>query len=145
MGAANDKMYIDKGYNMKLRQLFMQEIIRASALGLIVFLLLTIVQESLRLTGGELTTLSGIIILGIFLTFTTVRAITGKELMARTKRDWIIVGITAFIILGVIIGVAIITGQLQRVLRFGPWSIVVGLFFIALFTWLGYRTSVKHR
>lgn len=137
-------MYIDKGMIMKLRQLFMQEIIRALALGFIVFLFLAIVQENLGLSGSELMTLSGFIILGIFLIFTTVRVISGKELIAKTKRDWIIVGITTFIILGVFIGISIMTGQFQRVLRFGPWSIVVGLLAIALFTWVGYRTSDKH-
>ena len=130
---------------MKFRQLLLQETIRALALGFIVFLFLAIVQESLGLSGGKLLTLSSFIILEIFLTFTTVRLITGKELMARTKRDWMIVGIISFIIFGVFIGVVLMTDQIQRVLRIEPWSIVAGLFAITLFTWLGHRISAKHQ
>ena len=138
-------MYLDKGSIMKLRQLLSQEIIRALALGFIVFVFLALVRESLGLSARQLFTVLGLIVLGIFITFTALRLKTGRELMASTKRDWIIIGVISTIFLGGFIGVAIISKQIQSVLRFGPWSIVGGLVSIALFTWLGYRALVKHQ
>ena len=138
-------MYLDKGSIMKLRQLLSQEIIRALALGFIVFVFLALVRESLGLSARQLFTVLGLIVLGIFITFTALRLKTGRELMASTKRDWIIIGVISTIFLGGFIGVAIISKQIQSVLRFGPWSVVIGVFAIVLFTWLGYRTLVKHQ
>lgn len=138
-------MYLDKGSIMKLRQLLSQEIIRALALGFIVFVFLALVREPLGLSARQLLTVLGLIVLGIFITFTALRLKTGREFMASTKRDWIIIGVISTIFLGGFIGVAIISKQIQSVLRFGPWSVVIGVFAIALFTWLGYRASVKHQ
>ena len=109
------------------------------------FVSLARVREPLGLSARQLFTVLGLIVLGIFITFTALRLKTGREFMASTKRDWIIIGVISTIFLGGFIGVAIISKQIQSVLRFGPWSIVGGLVSIALFTWLGYRALVKHQ
>ena len=137
------KMYLDKGSIMKLRQLLSQEIIRALALGFIVFVFLALVRESLGLSARQLFTVLGLIVLGIFITFTGLRLKTGRELMASTKRDWIIVGVITTFTLAAFVGISEMLGRVPRGLGF-PWSVVIGVFAIAIFTWLGYRALVKH-
>ena len=136
-------MYLDKGSIMKLRQLLSQEIIRALALGFIVFVFLALVRESLGLSARQLFTVLGLIVLGIFITFTALRLKTGRELMASTKRDWIIVGVITTFTLAAFVGISEMLGRVPRGLGF-PWSVVIGVFAIAIFTWLGYRALVKH-
>ncbi len=136
-------MYLDKGSIMKLRQLLSQEIIRALALGFIVFVFLALVRESLGLSARQLFTVLGLIVLGIFITFTALRLKTGRELMASTKRDWIIVGVITTFTLAAFVGISEMLGRVPGELGF-PWSVVIGVFAIAIFTWLGYRALVKH-
>ena len=137
-------MYLDKGSIMKLRQLLSQEIIRALALGFIVFVFLALVRESLGLSARQLFTVLGLIILGVFITFTALRLKTGRELMASTKRDWIIVGVITTFTLAAFVGISEMLGRVPRGLGF-LWSVVIGVFAIAIFTWLGYRALVKHQ
>ena len=129
---------------MRLRQLLLQEIIRAIALGYVAFLFLALIHESLGLSGSQVMTLSGLIALGTFLTFTAIRLRTGRELMARTKRDWTIMGVVGAILLATYTGVAAMVGQARTALRFGPWSVVIAVVGLILFTWLGYRSSIRH-
>ena len=137
-------MYLDKGSIMKLRQVLSQEMIRALALGFIVFVFLALVRESLGLSARQLFTVLGLIVLGIFITFTGLRLKTGRELMASTKRDWIIVGVITTFTLAAFVGISEMLGRVPRGLGF-PWSVVIGVFAIAIFTWLGYRALVKHQ
>ena len=136
-------MYPDKGSIMKLRQVLSQEMIRALALGFIVFVFLALVRESLGLSARQLFTVLGLIVLGIFITFTALRLKTGRELMASTKRDWIIVGVITTFTLAAFVGISEMLGRVPRGLGF-PWSVAIGVFAIAIFTWLGYRALVKH-
>jgi phosphatidylserine synthase len=130
---------------MALRQVLLQETIRAIALGYVVFAFLALVRNSLALSGNQVMTLSGLATLAIFLSFTAVRLRTGRELMARTRREWAIVGMVAAIVLVVSIGVAAIVGQLPSVLRFGHLSVVMAVLVLILFTWLGYRCARGRR
>ena len=129
---------------MRLRQLLLQEIIRAIALGYVVFLFLALIHGSLGLSGSQVMTLSGLSALGIFLTFTAIRLRTGRELMARTKRDWTIMGVGGAILLATYTGVAIMVGQSPTVLKFGPWRVMISVVGLTLFTWLAYRSSMRH-
>lgn len=129
---------------MKLRQLLLQEIIRAIALGYVVFLFLALIHESLDLSARQVMTMSGLSALGIFLTFTAIRLRTGRELMARTKRDWTIMGVGGAILLATYTGVAIMVGQSPTVLKFGPWRVMISVIGFILFAWLGYRSSMRH-
>ena len=129
---------------MRLRQLLLQEIIRAIALGWVVFLFLALIHESLGLSARQVMTLSGLSVLGSFLTFTAIRLRTGRELMARTKRDWTIVGVVGAILLAIYTGVAVIVGQAPTVLKFGPWRVMISVVGLILFAWLGYRSSMRH-
>lgn len=130
---------------MGLRQVLLQETIRAIALGYVVFAFLALVRSSLALSGNQVMALSGLATLAIFLSFTAVRVRTGRELMATTRREWAIVGMVAATLLLVFIGVAAIVGQLPRVLRFGPLSVVVAALVLVLFIWLGYRSARGRR
>ena len=130
---------------MVLRQVLLQETIRAIALGYVVLVFLGLGRHSLGLSGNQVMALSGLAILAIFLSFTVVRLRTGRELMARTRREWIIVGMVAAIVLVVAVGVAGIVGQLPGVLRFGPLSVVVAVLVLILFTWLGYGSARGRR
>jgi len=139
-----DKLGIDKGRVMRLRRILLQEIIRAIALSYIVFMFLALVREPLGLSARQLMTVLGLIVLGIFITFTAIRLKTGRELMASTKRDWIIVGVVTIFTIAAIVGISEMLGRVPRGLGF-PWSIVIGVFATALFTWLGYRAVVRYR
>jgi hypothetical protein len=130
---------------MRLRQLLLQEIIRAIALGWVVFLFLALIHESLGLSARQVMTLSGLSTLGIFLTFTAIRLRTGRELMARTKRDWTIMGVVGAVLLATYTGVAVIVGQERTALKFGLWRVMISAVGLILFTWLGYRNSMRHR
>jgi hypothetical protein len=129
---------------MRLTQLLLQEIGRAIALGYVAFLFLALIHESLGLSGSQVMTLSGLIALGIFLTFTAIRLRTGRELMARTKRDWTIMGMGGAILLATYTGVAVMVGQAPTVLKFGPWRVMISVVGLILFAWLGYRSSMRH-
>jgi len=129
---------------MRLRQLLLQEIIRAIALGYMVFLFLALIHESLGLSGSQVMTMSGLSALGTFLTFTAIRLRTGRELMARTKRDWTIIGVGGAILLATYTGVAVMVGQAPTVLKFGPWRVMINVVGLILFTWLAYRSSMRH-
>jgi len=129
---------------MTLRQLLLQEIIRAIALGYVVFLFLALIHESLGLSGSQVMTLSGLSALGTFLTFTAIRLRTGRELMAGTKREWTIAGVVGAILLATYTGIAVMVGQAPTVLTFGPWSVVISVVGLILFAWLGYRSSMRH-
>lgn len=128
---------------MRLRQVLLQETIRSIALGYVVFLLLGVVYTSLGLSAGQVLTLAGLITLAIFLTFTAIRLRTGRELMARTRREWTIVGVVGAVVLAGFVGVAAIVGEAPRVLGCGPLSVVVGVLVLILFSWLGYRTAAR--
>jgi hypothetical protein len=130
---------------MGLRQVLLQETIRAIALGYVGLVFLGLGRHSLGLSGNQVMALSGLATLAIFLSFTAVRLRTGRELMARTRREWAIVGMVAAIVVVVSIGVAATVGQLPRVHRFGPLSIVAAVLVIILFTWLGYRSTRGRR
>jgi len=130
---------------VRLRRLLMQEAIRAIALGYVAFLFLAVIRERLGLSAGQILTLSGLIALGISLTLTAIRLITGWELRARTKRGWIIMGGVTAILLASLIGVAAMVGQMPSVLRFGPWSVVMAVLFLILSIWLGYRSTVEQQ
>ena len=127
-----------------MRQLLLQEIIRAIALGWVVFLFLALIHGSLGLSARQVMTLSGLIALAIFLTFTAIRLRTGRELMARTKRDWTIMGVGGAILLATYTGVAVIVGQAPTVLKFGPWRVMISVVGLILFAWLAYRSSMRH-
>ncbi len=129
---------------MRLRRILLQEIIRAIALGNIAFMFLALVREPLGLSARQLMTVLGLIVLGIFFTFTALRLTTGRELMASTKRDWIIVGVVTTFTMVALVGISEMVGRVPRGLGF-PWSVVIGVFAIAFYTWLGYRGAVKHR
>jgi hypothetical protein len=128
-----------------LRQILVQETIRAMALGYVVFVTMAVVRSSLGLSGNQVMALSGLATLGIFLTFTAIRLRTGWELMARTRREWIIVGLVALVVLTGSIGVASIVGELPRVLGLAPLSVVVPVLVLVLFVWLGYRSTRERR
>jgi hypothetical protein len=130
---------------MGLRQVLLQETIRAIALGYVVLVFLGLGRHSLGLSGNQVMALSGLATLAIFLSFTVVRLRTGRELMARTRSEWIIVGMVAAAVVVVSIGVAATVGQLPRVLTFGPWSMVAAVLLLVLFTWLGYRSTRGRR
>ena len=129
---------------MRLRRILLQEIIRAIALSYIVFMFLALVREPLGLSARQLMTVLGLIVLGIFITFTAIRLKTGRELMASTKRDWIIVGVVTIFTIAAIVGISEMLGRVPRGLGF-PWSVVIGVFAAALFNWLGYRAVVRYR
>ena len=128
-----------------MRQVLLQEAIRATALGWVVFSFLALIHESLGLSGDQVITLSGLATLGIFVTFTAIRLKTGWELMARTRREWTIVGMVAGVVLAVCIGVAAIVGQLPSVLRWSLLSVVLAVLVLILFVWLGYRSARERR
>jgi hypothetical protein len=130
---------------VRLRQLLLQETIRSIALGWVVFLFLGLIHESLGLSAGQVLGLSVVIALGIFLSFTAIKSRTGWELMARTRREWIIAGVVVAVLVAGLVGVAVIVGQAPRVLRFGPLSVAMAVLVVALFTWLGYRSTVGRR
>ncbi len=130
---------------MGLRQILVQEAIRAMALGYVVFVMMAVVRNSLGLSGNQVMTVSGLATLGIFLTFTAIRLRTGWELMARTRREWTIVGVVALVVLAGSIGVASIVGELPRVLGLAPLSVVVAVLVLVLFVWLGYRSTRERR
>jgi hypothetical protein len=115
------------------------------ALGYVVFVTMAVVRSSLGLSGNQVMALSGLATLGIFLTFTAIRLRTGWELMARTRREWIIVGLVALVVLTGSIGVASIVGELPRVLGLAPLSVVVPVLVLVLFVWLGYRSTRERR
>ena len=129
---------------MRLRQLLLQEIIRAIALGWVVFLFLALIHGSLGLSARQVMTLSGLSALGNFLTFTAIRLRTGRELMARTKREWKIAGVGGAILLATYTGVAIMVGQAPTVLKFGPWRVMISVVGLIIFAWLAYRSSMRH-
>ena len=143
-GVIYDKLGIDNERAMRLRRLLLQEIGRAIALGYIAFMFLALVREPLGLSARQLMTVLGLIVLGIFITFTAIRLKTGRELMASTKRDWIIVGVVTIFTMAAIVGISEMLGRVPRGLGF-PWSITIGVFATALFTWLGYRAVARHR
>ena len=144
VGSAIAEHLNSKERAMRLRRILLQEIIRAIALGSIAFLFLALVKEPLGLSSRQFMTVLGLIVLGIFITFTALRLKTGRELMAITKRDWTIVGVVTTFTMAAFIGISEISGRVPRGLGF-PWSVVIGVFAIALFTWLGYRAAVRHR
>ena len=126
-----------------MRQIVLQEIIRAIALGWVAFLFLALIHKSLGLSARQVMTLSGLSALGIFLTFTAIRLRTGRELMARTKRDWTIIGVVGAVLLAIYTGVAVIVGQTPSVLKLGPWRVMINVVALILFAWLGYRSSMR--
>jgi phosphatidylserine synthase len=128
-----------------LRQVLLQETIRAVALGYVVFVFVGLGRNNLGLSGHQVMTVSGLATLGIFLTFTAIRLKTGRELMARTRREWTVVGMVAAIVVAGSIGVAAIVGQLPRVLGWSPLSVVVAVLVLILFTWLGYLSAKGRR
>jgi hypothetical protein len=128
-----------------LRQVLVQETIRAMALGYVVFVLMAVVRNSLGLSGNQVMTVSGLATLGIFLTFTAIRLRTGWELMARTRREWTIVGMVAAVVLAGSIGVMAIAGHRPSLLGLGPLSVVVPVLVLVLFVWLGYRSTRERR
>jgi hypothetical protein len=128
-----------------LRQVLVQETIRAIALGYVVFVFVALGRNSLGLSGNQVMTVSGLVTLGLFLTFTVIRLRTGWELMARTRREWTIVGMVAAVVLAGSIGVTAIAGQLPRLLGLGPLSVVVAVLVLVLFVWLGYRSARERR
>jgi len=126
-----------------LAGVLLQETIRAIALGYVVFVFLALGRNSLGLSGNQVMALSGLATLGIFLSFTVVRLRTGRELMARTRREWAILGVVAAMVLVGLIGVGAIVGQAPSVLPFGPLSVVVAVLVLILFSWLGYRIAAR--
>lgn len=126
---------------MRLRQVLLQETIRSIALGYLAFLFLGVVYTGLGLSAGQVLTLSGLITLAIFLTFTAIRLKTGRELMARTRREWTVAGVVAGVVVAGSIAAAAIVGQLPGVLGWGPLSVVVAVPVLILFIWLGYRST----
>ncbi len=128
---------------MRLRQVLLQETIRSIALGYVAFLLLGVVYTSLGLSAGQVLTLSGLVTVAIFLTFTAIRLKTGRELMARTRREWTIVGVVGAVVLAGFIAVAALVGEAPRVLGFRPLSVVVAVLVLILFSWLGYRGAAR--
>jgi phosphatidylserine synthase len=129
---------------MRLRQVLLQETIRSIALGYVVFLLLGVVYTSLGLSAGQVLTLSGLVTVAIFLTFTAIRLKTGRELMARTRREWTIVGVVGAVVLAGFIAVAAVVGEAPGVLGLRPLSVLVAVLVLILFSWLGYRAAA-HR
>lgn len=129
---------------MRLRQVLLQETIRSIALGYLAFLFLGVVYTGLGLSAGQVLTLSGLITLAIFLTFTAIRLKTGRELMARTRREWTIVGVVGAVVLAGFIAVAALVGEAPWALRFGPLQVATALLVLILFSWLGYRAAA-HR
>jgi len=130
---------------MRLGQLLLQETIRSIALGYVVFLFLGLIYTSLGLSARQVVAVSGLATLGIFLTFSAIRLRTGRELMARTRREWTIVAVVGAVVLAGFVGVAAIVGEAPRVLRFGPLSVVVAVLVLILFIWLGYRSAAGRR
>jgi hypothetical protein len=130
---------------VELRQVFLQETIRAIALGYVVFVFIGLGRNSLGLSGHQVMALSGLATLGIFLTFTGIRLRTGWELMARTRRQWIIVGMVAALVVASSIVVAAIVGQLSKVLTLSPLSVAAAVLVLILFVWLGYRSTRERR
>jgi hypothetical protein len=128
-----------------LRQVFLQETIRAIALGYVLFVFVALGRNNLGLTGRQVMAVAGLATLGIFLTFTAIRLRTGRELMARTRREWTIVGVVAGVVVAGSIAAAAIVGQLPRVLGWGPLSVVVAMLVLILFVWLGYRSTRERR
>lgn len=128
-----------------MRQLLVQETIRSIALGYVVFLFLGLIHTSLGLSARQVVAVSGLITLAVFLTFTAIRLRTGRELMARTAREWTIVGVVGAVVLAGFVGVAAIVGEAPSVLRFGPLSVIVAVLVLILFAWLGYRSAVGRR
>ena len=129
---------------MRLRRILLQEIIRAISLSCIAFMFLALVREPLGLSARQLFTVLGLIVLGSFITFTVLRLKSGRELMASTKRGWIIVGVVTTFTMAAFVGISEMSRRVPRGLGF-PRSVVIGVFAIALFTWLGYRAVVRHR
>lgn len=128
-----------------MRQLLLQETIRAIALGYLVFLFLGLIHTSLGLSADQVFAVSGLITLAIFLSFTAIRLRTARELMARTRREWTIVGVVGAVVLAGFIGVAAIVGEAPRVLGFGPLSVVLAVLVLIVFSWLGYRSTAPRR
>jgi hypothetical protein len=130
---------------VELRQVLLQETIRAIALGYVVFVFVALGRSSLGFTGNQVITVSGLATVAIFSTFTAIRLGTGRELMARTRRDWIIVGVVAAVAVIGSIGVETIVGELPTALGWSPLSMVLAALILILFVWLGYRTARGRR
>ncbi len=130
---------------MKLRQVFVQETIRAIALGYVVFVFVALGRSSLGLTGNQVITVSGLATVAIFLTFNAIRLRTGRELMARTRRDWIIVGMVAAVVVIGSIGAEAIVGELPTVPGWSLFSVLLAALVLILFVWLGYRSARGRR
>jgi hypothetical protein len=124
-----------------LRQVFLQETIRAVALGYVVFVFVGLGRSNLGFSAHQVVTVSGLATLGIFLTFTAIRLRTRRELMARTRREWTIVGMVAGVVVAGSIAVAGMGGQLPTVPGWGPLSAVATVLVLMLFVWLGYRST----
>lgn len=130
---------------MGLRQVFLQETIRAIALGFVVFVFVALGRSKFGLSGDQVVTVAGLATLGIFLSFTAIRLRTGRELMARTRKEWTVVGMVAAVVVAGSIVVAAIVGQLPTVLGWGPLSVVASVLVLILFVWAGYRSTRERR
>lgn len=128
-----------------MRRLLLQETIRALALGYLVFLFLGLIYTSLGLSARQVVAVSGLATLGIFLTFSAIRLRTGRELMARTRREWTIVAVVGALVLAGFMVLGAIAGHAPWALRFGPLRVVTPLLVLILFAWLGYRSAVGRR
>lgn len=130
---------------MRLRRLLLEETIRSIAVGYVVFLFLGVIYTSLGLSADQVFAVSGLATLGIFLTFTAIRLRTGRELMARTRRAWIIVAVIGAVVLAGFMVLGAMAGQAPWAIGFVPLQVLTALLVLVLFAWLGYRSAVGRR
>jgi hypothetical protein len=125
---------VNKVVIMNLRTILLQEALRAIAGGWVLFLLLALFYQTGALNLSLVYIDTGIGIVLIFLGLTIIRLRTGHDLMARTLRDWVIVGA---VMLAMIVLFVIFQGfSLQA---------IIGFLLIPLAVWLGYWISQRKR
>ncbi len=128
---------------MRTRDVIVQEVIRALALGFVFLMFVAIPYRAGVLDLSTSYVLVGGLTLGCFLVFTFIRLRTGRPLMIQTPTGWAIVAAVTLALLLVALLLGMILEVEAALFPQGLWPWLTGLMLIVLVVGWGYWRSQK--
>lgn len=129
---------------MKIRKILVEELIRAFALGYVIFGPLSLFYRSGILSLKASFIIGGVLMAVVFVSFTLIRVRTGQEPKVRGALGWSIFAAIMYALALTFMSVGVILGQAEILLPNGFWSVAAWVVLPGLIAWLSYKYSEKH-
>jgi hypothetical protein len=129
---------------MKIRKILVEELIRAFALGYVIFGPLSLFYRSGILSLKASFIIGGVLMAVVFVSFTLIRVRTGQELKVRGALGWSLAAASMYAFFLAIVCVGVLLGQSEIFFPHRFWSVAAWIVIPGLIAWLSYKYSEKH-